>query len=43
MRYPSMADQRGFVWKKMMISVIGISERLNVKSKKLAVPNSDLA
>lgn len=41
-RNPRIADQRGFVWKKMMIKVMGMSCKLKVKSKKLVVPKRDL-
>ena len=42
MAYPRIADQRGFVWKMIMMKVIGMSCRLIVKSKKLIVPESAL-
>ena len=38
-----MADHRGFVWKMMIMSVIGMRLRLVAKSKKLTVPKRDLA
>jgi len=37
------ADQSGFVWKMIIMKVMGISWRLNVNSKKLSVPNRDRA
>ena len=41
-RNPRIADQRGLVWKIIMMMVMGINDRLKVKSKKLMVPKSDL-
>lgn len=42
-RKPRMVDQRGFVWKMMVMKVIGINVRLNVKRTKLVVAKNDLA
>ena len=39
MRKPRIADHRGFVWKMMIIKVMGIRCKLNVNSKKPVVPN----
>lgn len=38
-----MADQRGFVWKMMMMKVMGSNCKFTVNNKKLRVPKRDLA
>ena len=42
-RKPRIADQRGFVWKMIMMNVMGSNCRFTVNSKKLRVPKRDLA